>query len=117
MNIVLPIHEVRGAHFFNTAVIINRRGATVGTYSKIFPVYGNSSHPPREGEISAPDSVWPASSGVAAFDLDFGRIAVLICFDINFAELWQQAEGLGADLVVWPSAMATPDPSSYVNQG
>jgi hypothetical protein len=37
---------------------------------------------------------------------------VLICYDINFAELWMAAETLGADLVVWPSAMATPDPST-----
>ena len=79
-------------------------------------VYGNASDPPRSGEIASPDGVWPASSGVRAFDLDFGRIAVLVCFDINFAELWLQAEGLGADLVVWPSAMATPDPSTLVRR-
>ena len=34
-----------------------------------------------------------------------GRIAVLICYDINFAELWFQAEARGADMVIWPSAM------------
>ena len=46
-----------------------------------------------------------------AFDLDFGRVAVLICFDINFAEAWMQAHALGADMVLWASAMKTPDPS------
>ena len=113
MNVVLPIHESRKGKFFNTAVVLDRQGRTVGTYSKIFPVYGNSSSPPQSGEIDAPNAVWPSSGGVRAFDLDFGRIAVLICFDINFGELWLQAEALGADLLVWPSAMATPDPSSY----
>ena len=54
-----------------------------------------------------------AVTGVQAFDLDFGRIAVVICYDINFAELWMQASALKADIVVWPSAMQTPDPSSY----
>jgi hypothetical protein len=112
MNVVLPIHESRGDKFFNTAVVLDRQGRTVGTYSKVFPVFGNTSGHGAHGEIEAPDSVWPSSAGVKAFDLDFGRIAVLICFDINFAELWQQAEALGTDLVVWPSAMVTPDPST-----
>lgn len=35
------------------------------------------------------------------------------CSQINFAELWHQAAGLNADFVVWPSAMKTPDPSTY----
>ena len=114
MNVVLPIHESRGDKIFNTAVVLDRQGRTVGTYSKVFPVFGNTSGHGAHGEIEAPDSVWPSSAGVKAFDLDFGRIAVLICFDINFAELWQQAEALGADLVVWPSAMVTPDPSTLL---
>jgi hypothetical protein len=53
-----------------------------------------------------------SSAGVKTFDLDFGRVAVLICYDINFIELWTQAEALGADLLLWSSAMATPDPTA-----
>eukprot|EP00039_Didymoeca_costata_P012228 m.175328 g.175328 ORF g.175328 m.175328 type:complete len:412 (-) comp15422_c0_seq8:895-2130(-) len=118
VNIVLPIHEKRGSLFYNTAVVINREGSIVGTYSKVFPVFGNMSQtlPPSvrgSGEVNSPDSVTPSLAGVSTFDLDFGRIAVLICYDINFPELWHQAEALGADIVVWPSAMATPDPSTF----
>ena len=38
------------------------------------------------------------------FDLDFGRISILTCFDINFAELWHEADLKGAEIVFWPSA-------------
>jgi hypothetical protein len=34
-------------------------------------------------------------------------------FDINFGEVFQQAANLGADILVWPSAMQTPDPFTY----
>jgi predicted amidohydrolase len=110
MNIVLPLHEQRGEKFFNTGVVVDRDGKVVGTYSKVFPVFGNTNQtvPPTAaggGEVTPPDSVSPSLAGVKVFDLDFGRIAVVICYDINFAELWMQAEALGADMVVWPSAM------------
>ncbi len=33
--------------------------------------------------------------GVKVFDTDFGRIAILTCFDANFDEVWQEAERQG----------------------
>ena len=116
MNIVLPIHEARGEKRYNTAVVIDRQGDIVGTYSKVFPTWGAPGQavpPTLPAEVTPPDSVVPSSDGVKSFDLDFGRIAVLICFDINFAELWHQADALGTELLVWPSAMAMPDPTVY----
>lgn len=118
MNIVLPIHEALDGRQYNTAVVIDREGAVVGVYRKVFPVWGDASQrvPPTAqggGEVGPPDNVTPSSAGVVAFDLDFGRIAVLVCFDTNFSELWQQAAALGAELVVYPSANSTPEPRTY----
>jgi hypothetical protein len=79
-----------------------------GHYSKVFPVWGNTAR--TAGEVL---HVTPSEEGVRVFDLDIGKVAVLICYDINFPELWHQAAALGADLIVWPSAMKTPDPSTY----
>ena len=54
------------------------------------------------------DELWTASG--IPWDLPtIGRVAILICFDINFYELWHQAYALGAQVVFWPSMMATPD--------
>eukprot|EP01047_Picozoa_sp_COSAG01_P046829 COSAG01_NODE_4427_length_5035_cov_2.138574_6_plen_131_part_00 len=52
----------------------------------------------------------PGQKGVQIWDLSgIGRIAILICFDINYYELWHQAYALGAQVVFWPSMMSTPD--------
>ncbi len=48
--------------------------------------------------------VSPSDEGVGVFDADFGRIALLTCFDANFDEVWQEAERKGAEMVLWPSA-------------
>lgn len=45
-----------------------------------------------------------SQEGVKVFDLDFGRIGMLTCFDANFDEVWQEAERKGAEIVFWPSA-------------
>jgi hypothetical protein len=33
--------------------------------------------------------------------MDFGRISLAICFDINFAEIFHQAAALDTDVMVW----------------
>ncbi len=45
-----------------------------------------------------------SEEGVKVFDADFGRIALLTCFDLNFDEVWQEAQRKGAEIVFWPSA-------------
>jgi hypothetical protein len=90
MYVICPIREQAGAEQFNTAVLLNREGNAAGAYRKVFIFWG-------EGLV-------PSRDGVKVFDTDFGRIAILTCFDINFPELWQQADLLGAEIVFWPSA-------------
>jgi beta-ureidopropionase len=90
MYIVCPIREQAGEEQFNTAVLIDRQGKVAGTYRKVFVFWGEGLHVSRDG--------------VKVFDTDFGRISILTCFDLNFAELWQEAEKLGAEIVFWPSA-------------
>jgi hypothetical protein len=92
MYVVCPIREkaADGRHF-NTAVLLDREGNVTGAYRKVFPFW-------------AEKGVSPGTEGVTVFDTDFGRVALLTCFDANFDELWQEAERKGAEIVLWPSA-------------
>ena len=92
MYVVCPICE-RGddGRSYNTAVLLDRQGQVAGRYRKIFVFWA-------EAGVSL------GQADVPVFDTDFGRLAMLICFDANFDELWQQAARKDADIVVWPSA-------------
>jgi hypothetical protein len=79
---------------YNTAVIVGRTGKFVGRYRKVFPFSGPTNHPGLNA----------STDGVPFFDLDFGRVSMLTCFDANFAELFQQAEAGGAEVLLWGSA-------------
>ena len=96
MYVVCPIREQAGQEQFNTAVVLGRKGEIVGFYRMGFVYWGEGLHCSRDG--------------VKAFDTDFGRIAILTCFDLNFAELWQECDALGAEIVFWPSAYGGGSP-------
>eukprot|EP01047_Picozoa_sp_COSAG01_P060564 COSAG01_NODE_7442_length_3210_cov_15.798457_2_plen_169_part_00 len=73
---------------------------------------------PAEGtgrceSFAGEQGVAPGWDGVGVYSTDFGQLSMLTCFDINFPELWHEAYALGAQLVVWPSAMNSyTDPSA-----
>ena len=88
------IDRIEGAQRLNTAVLIDRRGKITGSYDKVFPYWS-------EFDVTPPVSV---GTTVPVFDTDCGRIAITICFDVNFPEVWQRLAELEAELVIWPSA-------------
>jgi hypothetical protein len=90
MWVVCPIREQAGTEQYNTAVLLDREGKVAGYYRKVFVFWGEGLHASKDG--------------VKVFDTDFGRIAILTCFDANFDEVWQEAERKGAEMVLWPSA-------------
>jgi putative membrane-bound dehydrogenase-like protein len=93
MYVICPISELSAdGKKYNTAVLLDRQGSTVGFYRKVYVFWNEGNH--------------CSSEGVKLFDTDFGRIAILTCFDANFDELWQQASRGGAEIVFWPSAYA-----------
>ena len=96
MYIVCPIREKAGEEQYNTAVLLDRQGQVAGQYRKIFVFWG--------------EGLLPSRDGVKAFDTDFGRIGIFTCFDLNFPELWQQADMLDVDVILWPSAYTGGSP-------
>ena len=76
----------------NSALMLDRRGETVGCYDKNHIVTGETEH-------------FGILSGGAApiIECDFGRVACVICFDLNFDELRLQYAAAKPDLILFPS--------------
>ena len=75
----------------NSGVLLNREGKVTGIYNKNFPTIG---------EIE--DGIKPGDE-TPVFECDFGRVAFVICFDLNFEELLKQYETAKADIILFPS--------------
>ena len=84
----------------NSALVIDRNGEIIGRYDKTYPYWPELV---EEGKVGGN---FPGALHQPVIDCDFGRIAVFICFDANFPDIWAYAAEQGAELVLWPSAYA-----------
>jgi predicted amidohydrolase len=78
----------------NAAVLLNREGAVAGVYRKVFPVADE--HGVLEGGVT-PGNDFPV------FDCDFGRLGILICYDMSYPASWEALAAAGAEIVAVPS--------------
>jgi len=91
--IVAPIDRKDGDRRLNSAVVLDRRGRIAGVYDKMYPFWVEE----------FPRHVQPGQN-VTVISTDFGRLGIAICFDVNWAPLWQRLSDFGAEIVIWPSA-------------
>jgi predicted amidohydrolase len=88
--VVAGIYERVGPVIYNTAVMLDRKGALVGKYRK--------THLPREeveGGLTPGDS-YPT------FETDFGRVGLMICWDVQFPEPARALALQGAEVLLLP---------------
>lgn len=89
-NIIINIRERDDDRLFNTAVVIDRSGNHVGKYRKTHLAPGECD------QVAAGDD-YPV------FQLDFGKVGVLICMDIHYPEVWRILALQGADVIAHPT--------------
>jgi predicted amidohydrolase len=90
LYIVAGILEKAGDVVYNTAVLLDRKGKLAGKYHKL-------SLPDDEidGGITPGDSL-------PVFDTDFGRIGIMICWDVSFPETARTLAKKGAEIIFLP---------------
>jgi len=96
--IVIPMtlrEEGDDGRISNAAVLLNRAGIVAGIFRKVHPVADE--HGIFEGGVT-PGESYPV------FDCDFGRLGILICWDMAYEQAWDALATAGAELVALPSA-------------
>jgi len=75
----------------NSCIVIDRTGVIAGIYDKNFPTIGEM------------ESGIKASNEANIIQCDFGRVAIAICFDLNFDELRLKYAKEKPDLIIFSS--------------
>lgn len=79
----------------NAAVLVGRKGEMAGIYRKVQLVVS------RDGK-SMEGGCTPGRE-LPVFQCDFGKLAVQICYDMEFERGWQGLARKGAELIAYPS--------------
>jgi hypothetical protein len=75
----------------NSCVMLDRNGKIAGIYNKNFPTIGEMEEGIKAGNVSP------------IIKCDFGRVAIAICFDLNFEELRDKYAKEKPDLILFSS--------------
>jgi predicted amidohydrolase len=88
--------ERRSGKYYNTALMFDRRGEIIASYSKIHLFTYKS----REPELLS------AGSEISVADTEFGKMGLSICYDLRFPELYRRMVDMGAEFFLvascWP---------------
>lgn len=111
--VIVGCWEVYGdGSFANTALLFDRTGKIVGKYHKVhaavdrFEGEPSWSKPPQSKDADwfiRNDPEWAMKRGddFPVFELDFGRIGILTCYDGWFPETFRVLSLKGAEILVW----------------
>jgi N-carbamoylputrescine amidase len=111
--VIIGCWEVhRDASFANTALLFDRMGKILGKYHKVHAAVDRyEGKPPWSRPPSGRDNEWfirndpewamQRGSGFPVFDLDFGRVGILTCYDGWFPESFRVLSLRGAEILVW----------------
>jgi predicted amidohydrolase len=79
----------------NAAILVGRKGEMVGMYRKVHLVVSTETGSTEAGAIYG--------HAQPVFQSDFGKLAMQICYDMEFDEGWQELALHGAELIAWPT--------------
>ena len=109
LNVVLPISffEKTDRQFFNSIAIADADGAVLGVYRK--------THIPDGPGYQEKFYFTPGDTGFRVWDTAVGRIGVGICWDQWFPEAARAMALMGADVLLYPTAIGSEPQDPTLN--
>jgi N-carbamoylputrescine amidase len=100
-NVVIPVSffEKEGPCFYNSMAMVDADGTVLGVYRK--------SHIPDGPGYEEKFYFRPGDSGFKVWPTRYGKIGVGICWDQWFPEAARKMMLLGADILLYPTAIGT----------
>ncbi len=106
VNIIAGSFPCRqGKKLLNTVPIYNREGKLLGNYTKTHLFDG---YDIKESEVFTP------GDKLGIFDMDFGRIGVLVCYELRFPEFIRTLVLKEIDILFVPAAFFVPRRDQWV---
>lgn len=97
--VACPVYTKKGNDYYNSCLLIDRKGNIAGAYNKIHPVKTEILHSAPTDDVG----IRPGSLDQPVVETDFGKVGMQICYDANWIDGWENCKQKGAEIVLFPS--------------
>lgn len=98
--VVCPLFTRKDGNFYNSSLLVDRKGNIAGAYHKTHPV--KTEIFPDQAFIGG--GVVPGAIDQPIIETDFGKVGMQICYDANWPDGWDNLRKKGAEIVLFSSA-------------
>ena len=93
--VICPTYILDKGKVYNSALVFDRKGETIGRYDKMHPTVGEMALGVTPGELNQ-----------RVIETDEGKIGIQICYDVEWHDGWENLRSQGAEIIFWPSAFS-----------
>jgi beta-ureidopropionase len=98
--VACPVYTKKGGNYYNSSLLINRKGNIAGAYNKIHPVISEILPSGPTDDVG----ITPGALDQPVVETDFGKVGMQICYDANWTDGWENCKNKGAEIVMFSSA-------------
>ena len=98
--VVCPVVTKKDGHFYNSSLLLDRKGEIAGVYHKIHPV--KTEILPNKAYKGG--GITPGALDQPVIETDFGKVGMQICYDTNWWDGWYNFKEKGAEIMFFSSA-------------
>jgi len=98
--VACPVYTRKADNFYNSCLLIDRKGNIAGAYNKIHPVKDEIITGKTGKEAIG---VLPGAKNQPVIETDFGKVGVQICYDANWQDGWENYKKQGAEIILFSS--------------
>jgi len=94
------IPEIDGDRIYNTSFVFDRKGKEIARHRKVYLFDIDI----KGGQRFVESETFTAGDDITVFDTEFGKIGLVICFDMRFPEICRLTALEGAKVLIAPAA-------------
>lgn len=99
--VVCPVYTRKDGYFYNSSLLVDRKGKIAGVYHKIHPV---KSEILIKNSAQDENGIIPGAVDQPVIETDFGKVGMQICYDANWSDGWDNLKKKGAEIILFSSA-------------
>lgn len=102
LYVVCPLITTKEGLFYNSSLLIDRKGKIAGVYNQIHPTKTQI----VSNKANKGGGIVPGAINQPIFETDFGKVGMQMGLDANWPEGWAKLKKKKADIVLYPSTFS-----------